>query len=192
MRIFIAVLVLIFSFQSWTKADDIRDFEIEGMSIGDSLLDYMSKEEIIKNIRKDGYKGSDGKFYDTSKRNFLNKYDEVGIILRKNDKKFIIYSLEGVIYYDRNASSCIKQYKDVAEEFNNIFKDYEKIIKVNQKHPSDPSGKSFVDQTSFLKKTGSGAVVACYRWSEEMNIEFYFSVGLDSDEFGTWLENYYK
>ena len=43
-----------------------------------------------------------------------------------------------------------------------------------------------------LKKTGSGAVVACYRWSEEMNIEFYFSVGLDSDEFGTWLENYYK
>ena len=35
-----------FSFQSWTKADDIRDFEIEGMSIGDSLLDYYSKEEI--------------------------------------------------------------------------------------------------------------------------------------------------
>ena len=41
MRIFIAILVLIFSLQSWTKADDIRDFEIEGMSIGDSLLDYV-------------------------------------------------------------------------------------------------------------------------------------------------------
>jgi len=48
MRVFIAVLILIFSLQSWTKADDIRDFEIEGISIGDSLLDYFSDEEINK------------------------------------------------------------------------------------------------------------------------------------------------
>ena len=51
MRVFIAVLVLIFSLQSWTKADDIRDFEIEGMSIGKNLLDYaktigVTKEDI--------------------------------------------------------------------------------------------------------------------------------------------------
>ena len=50
MRVFIAVLVLIFSFQSWTKADDIRDFEIEGMSIGDSLLSYMNKNLIVNEI----------------------------------------------------------------------------------------------------------------------------------------------
>ena len=56
MRVFIAVLVLIFSFQSWTKADDIRDFEIEGMSIGDSLLDYHSKE-IIKGYTRSDIKG---------------------------------------------------------------------------------------------------------------------------------------
>ena len=37
MRIFLSILILIFSFQSWTKADDIRDFEIEGISIGDSF-----------------------------------------------------------------------------------------------------------------------------------------------------------
>ena len=48
MRVFIAVLVLIFSLQSWTKADDIRDFQIEGMSIGDSALDYFSEEYIKK------------------------------------------------------------------------------------------------------------------------------------------------
>ena len=49
MRLFISVLVLIFSFQSLVKADDIRDFEIEGMSLGDSALDYFSEEEIQKN-----------------------------------------------------------------------------------------------------------------------------------------------
>ena len=55
MRVFLAVLVLIFSLQSWTNADDVRDFEIEGMSIGDSLLDHFSKDE-IDNFVKYGIK----------------------------------------------------------------------------------------------------------------------------------------
>ena len=55
MRIFLTVLILIFSLQSWTKADDIRDFEIEGISIGDSLLDYYSKEDIESRIKNNPY-----------------------------------------------------------------------------------------------------------------------------------------
>ena len=47
MKIFILILILIFSYQSWTKASDIRDFEIEGMSIGDSMLEYFDRNEII-------------------------------------------------------------------------------------------------------------------------------------------------
>ena len=43
MKLFIAVLVLIFSLQSWTKAEDVSELQIEGMSIGDSLLDFMDK-----------------------------------------------------------------------------------------------------------------------------------------------------
>ena len=58
MRVFIAVLVLIFSLQSWTKADDISDFEIEGMSIGDSALDYFNRMKIIN---KDTYYYKDNK-----------------------------------------------------------------------------------------------------------------------------------
>ena len=46
MNKFLLILILIFSFQSWTKADDISDFQIEGMSIGDSALDYFSEKEI--------------------------------------------------------------------------------------------------------------------------------------------------
>ena len=40
------LFLLLFSFQTSSWADDIRDFQIEGMSVGDSLLDYFSKEEI--------------------------------------------------------------------------------------------------------------------------------------------------
>ena len=61
MRVFISVLILIFSFQSLIKADDISDFEIDGMSIGDSLLDYFSKDKIINARNYDEFP-SDMKF----------------------------------------------------------------------------------------------------------------------------------
>ena len=55
MRIFFITFIFIFSFQYLTKADDIRDFEIEGISIGDSLLNFFSEEQIMSNILPDAY-----------------------------------------------------------------------------------------------------------------------------------------
>ena len=46
----IIVLGLLLSFNA--NADDIKDFQIEGMSIGDSLLDYFSEEEIKAEEKK--------------------------------------------------------------------------------------------------------------------------------------------
>ena len=37
----ILIFILTFSFQSLTKADDIGDFEIEEISIGDNALDHL-------------------------------------------------------------------------------------------------------------------------------------------------------
>ena len=33
-----------------SQADDIKDFQIEGMSLGDSLLDFFSENEIRENV----------------------------------------------------------------------------------------------------------------------------------------------
>ena len=55
------LLVLLFSLFLLSSpsvfADDISDFSIEGISLGDSLLDYMTEEEILKEIEtnKDYY-----------------------------------------------------------------------------------------------------------------------------------------
>ena len=42
----IILTLFIFSFSSSVFANNISDFQIEGMSIGDSLLDYFSEEKI--------------------------------------------------------------------------------------------------------------------------------------------------
>ena len=49
MKILLSILILVFSLQSWTKADDISEFQIEGISIGDSALNFYSKRK-LKNL----------------------------------------------------------------------------------------------------------------------------------------------
>ena len=44
MKILLTLFVLFFS--SLVVADDISDFQIEGISVGDSLLDYADKKDI--------------------------------------------------------------------------------------------------------------------------------------------------
>ena len=81
MRIFLLIIILIFGVQYSTNADDISDFQIEGMSIGDSLLSYVNKST-INNSRK--YEYNDDKFYtiDLILDNFEN-YFGVQIHLKK-------------------------------------------------------------------------------------------------------------
>ena len=91
MRVFVIVLVLIFSLQSWTKADDSRDFEIEGMSIGDSLLDYFSVSE-IKNFYNYDNLPSNMKFriaeFYQENYNKMEQYDAMQVYYKPEDKNF--------------------------------------------------------------------------------------------------------
>ena len=77
MKILLIFLILIFSFQSLTKADDIREFEIEGMSVGDSLLNYMSLEKL--NSSKRNYFDDQRKYYVVGQADNLNSYDVVDL-----------------------------------------------------------------------------------------------------------------
>ena len=49
MKTLLTLFVLLFS--SSVFADDISDFEIEGISIGDSLLEHLSEEIILSEIK---------------------------------------------------------------------------------------------------------------------------------------------
>ena len=46
------ILILTLNFQSWTKAEGIKDFEIEGITIGDSILDFYSEKKIYNTIKE--------------------------------------------------------------------------------------------------------------------------------------------
>ena len=127
MRIFLAVLVLIFSLQSWTKADDIRDFQIEGMSIGDSLLDYFSEDEIKKNSAT-YYKNKKYTPVEFNDHKSFQTYWGVDINFLTSDPKFRIEGLMGVIdYRNKSMDKCKKKLIEIASEISTLFSNFERI-----------------------------------------------------------------
>ena len=110
MRIFLSILILLISLQSLTRADNIQDFELEGMSIGDSLLDFMSKSYI------DGDKEAlyPNKKYLTIFYEFKSaQYDDIQLDFLSDDPKYIIQGVEAKKYFPDDIKSCSSQQKEV-------------------------------------------------------------------------------
>ena len=94
MRVFLSILLLIFSFQAFAKADDIKDFEIENMSLGDSLLKIFYEKEIENNLSVLSIQIKNFLFlYRFSK---FKNYEAVTVAVKANDKNYINYDLGDV------------------------------------------------------------------------------------------------
>ena len=118
MKIFLVILIILFNLQSLSKADDLRDFEIDGLSIGLSLLDFFSKEQ-IESEKATYYKNNE--FGTVSFGALDPKYDEIQASWRTSDKKYKIESIAAGIHQD-NIENCYKKMEEVSEELGNFFK----------------------------------------------------------------------
>ena len=194
MKKFFTVLILIFVLESISKADDIKDFQIEGISIGDSLLDYMTKKEI--NLSKRNYL-KNKKYYVVGYDVNLTIYDQVDIYLKSNDNKYIVRTLVGTLYMSKK--DCLTKKKQIVEELRGIFSNATEKTYNNVNHSYDKSGKSKQYQTGFLLKNNNDddhIRVECMDWSKkfenENNWQDNLSVAAFSKEILIWFRSGYK
>ena len=190
MRLFISVLVLILTLQSFTKADDIRDFQIEGISIGDSALDFFSEDQ-IQNNSKNYY--TNNKFIPVQNDNmpFFETYDAVDFAYKNNDNNYTIVSLVGILFYDDNVKDCYKKMDEITESLDEIFVNQKKLPKITYKHqsPLNVDGKSTITDVEYIFKNGDVVVIACYDYSAAMSAQDHLSVAIDTAVFDKWLKN---
>ena len=189
------ILVLTISFQTFTKADGIMDFEIEGISVGDSLLDHFKETEITDRINF--YKnnrfifGEDKKaFYALTFKlpELYEKYDGLQIVLKTNDNKYIIYALVGEIYH-RDINECYNKFDNIEDIFDSLFTNSNKAEKLKRPHAYDKTGNSYTTDVYYNMDNGDVVAIVCTDWSIEMKLSDSFRVELITEEYADWLKN---
>ena len=162
------IFILSLSFQSWSSADDVEDFQIEGMSIGESLLNYMDENIIIEKInsKSANYYPNRSFVVFTYKNKSFKTYDDLGIVISPNDKNYTIHSIEGTLYMN----DCREKQLEVTNELKAFFdeKNYDFVSSPNLNYISDKTGESKVHYEDFYFKDNSAVRVICWDLSKKL------------------------
>ena len=123
------LIILLLSMSQITSADELSDFEVLGMSIGDNLLDFMPEVDIFYGIEK--YKSSNryshlkepDKFFEiTVPKQKHELYDGAEVFIKNTiTKDYTIQGIRGYRYYIEDFDACIKKRNQIAEILTNFF-----------------------------------------------------------------------
>ena len=147
MKTFLILFVLLFS--SFVYAEDISDFEIEGISIGDNLLDFYNKSEISS---APSYKYKHDKFiYYVFELNSNSSYDYLQITIKINNNlnnTYIIHSISGIFVCRNYIEKCFIKQNEIKKDLDLFFK--QDSIKTKGNHSQDKSQKSTWENFAYF------------------------------------------
>lgn len=204
MKLFISILFFILSFQSWSKADDISNFEIGGFTLNQSLLDNYKKDYLISNweSQKHTYDFYSQKYYKIAffktietygSSETYDPYDSIVLYTLKTDNLFKIKSITG-FRENMDIKNCYREQESIAVEIFNLFPNTTKKTYGPTVKEIDPTGNSTEKGIYFKFKDGSAAGTACIDYGEELLKKYpytndHMQVYLDTKEYSEWLQN---
>ena len=188
MRIFFTVLILIFSIQSLVRANDVEDFVIENVSLGDSLIKHYSINE-IESAQKLKIVYPNNNFYDLQLdvKNF-DIWPLLSFSIKKDDKKFKIHSIAGGKLID--IDQCNIEKEKIIKDLKDTFFSELKENNYNFTYENITDGKSIAYISHFILTNGSLRVY-CTNWSKKTESELGYADNLrleiGSLEYFDWL-----
>jgi hypothetical protein len=196
MKKILATIVLNLLIINPSLANDITDFQIANISLGDSLLKVVSKKTITKSRQ---YTYKDDKYYSVDIFKKFGEYDAIQFHLKKNDKQYIIYGLSGAFlygpvgkYYPQSEKECGLKKDIIENDIENFFKNAKKKKNnfIGQKG-YDP--KVIRQETFFILKDGVVGLT-CATWGKKAKKKNYIQdnlrVSILSKEFDDWMMSY--
>ena len=188
------LFLFVLSFSIPSSADDIKDLQIEGISIGDRLLNYISKKDILSEIQrnKPAYNYLNDDFGEVYLRNNIEKYDYVSVFVKQKDKLYTIYSIAGLIMYDNKLEQCLAKQEEIEKEFSSMFTNT-KINSYTLKFDWDPTGNSTSQNVEFVFGSGNFIEINCTKYEKNLKIKNNWSDGLqvtiNKKEIKDWFSN---
>ena len=166
------LLLIFLSFSVSSFAEDISEYQIEGISIGDSLLDHLSKGEIITEIEfnKPAYNYLTDEFGEIYLFENFDTYDRLSFFVKPKDKHYTIFSIKGSISYDDKLEQCFTKQTEIEKEFSSLFKNVKKR-KDTYVFPWDPTGESVTHNIVFFFDAGHNISINCTKYKKSLKIE---------------------
>ena len=197
MKIWMLLFFLFFSKQlyalSVSDLININNLKIEGISLDDSLLTYMSKKDIKNEIsdNSEAYEHLTNEFGEIYIRDNLKIFDYVTVFVKQNDKHYKIYSVRGGI--NLNFNDCASKKNNLVRELTLMFKETD-IYNESTPYMFDSTGKSFVEYDELVFSNGDMISVSCSYFSQEVRSIYNYAPGLsfsiDRKEYYDWISNY--
>ena len=196
--IFLLSLVFIIIFFSVTTslyANDIKKFKIEGMSLGDSVIDHFAGRDVVNNIISSNDNRSD-EFHISSfyKHKNFTKFDEIYLTIQSKSEEilFPIGGISGIIFFKQNIEECYVEKDKLVKELGTIFKKeiesgITKVKRVSKAHPGDLSGRSHYEQSEFFFPWGY-ARVTCYDMGIQSGSSDALAIDIFTNEVDEWLQ----
>ena len=178
------LFLILFSFSAPSYADDISEFEIEGISIGDNVSEFFTEMQIIQNTEK---YHTNNKFITLEFNNLdsLKTYEALQLAYKSENK--IIKSITGLIPYKHNIEDCYEKMDMITNDILNSINVIDKTDKIVQKLRQDSSGKSEMTTVELYFDSGY-CQIGCYNWSDEKGWTDNLRVTIRTNEFNKWSE----
>ena len=187
MKKLLAIIILSLCFTTPSQADDIRDFQIEGMSVGDSLLTYLDK----KFIKENNEYFYSVKKYGTATIYNSKEYDRVQFTYDTTDENFEIHGIAAVLTFHNDIKGCKKKMNEVLNDIESMFGSNADKQTGSAKRRQDKSGKSIMYYNDFQFSDQSAINIYCTDWSKEItdknNWLDELKISLYSVEFSNYL-----
>ena len=188
MKKFLGIVVLGLLLSLSAKADDISDFEIEGVSIGESLLDKYNKN-VLDNIEKYYYPNSKkivGLYSEVFNKN-LNNYDAIQFSVTPEDYK--IEAIAGMNYeFQNKQEECYRKMEKIFDEILSLFPNSKTIKDKESPHDADSSGKS-VGKVYKINLDNGVIRVACTDWAENIPRRDSLKISIHTTKHINWINN---
>ena len=151
-KFFLVIVILLISI-SYSMSDDINEFEISGISIGDSLIQHYDQGQIETNVaNKIIY--PDSKFAAITMPVKNENFEFLQVTYKDKDPKYKLLSIAGRIAFDNDILGCKKQMEEILSDLKISFKDL-KYVKEDTPYTFDKSGKSLTYGYVFYLEEGA-------------------------------------
>ena len=175
-------------------AEDIADFQIEGISIGNSLLEYYSKKKILRDTTYEKEQGNNKEvgflYLDGDDEKFKN-YRRIKLGFKTKSKDYKIILITAFVDINKDINKCIVKKQEITKDLENLFNNLNLEEYGWKQHSFDATSRTNSSVIYFPtnSKYESFIRVICYDWSKKSDYDDQLRIELVSSEYYEWLSS---